>query len=406
MPSIAARAVLGVFLTAACSSLTYAEPRHKVPNLEVVGPEEIVFDWTRDRCDDMDLPDLPVRAFRDHLGRVQLLRSFYQTRRWIGPTLDEVRRDCGVVMDSVGDPDPSNYNGHQWLASIHTEDGRHVVGFVHNEHQGSRYPEQCPSRNYDRCWYNSITAVESLDGGETYTRPLVPQQRLASLPYQYQPDGGPSGYFEPSNIVTRDGYAYMVVRTMTTGAQEWGTCLLRSATPADPASWRAWDGSGFNVEFVDPYRTVPSEPERHVCAPIARDEIQAMNYSLTWNTAVQRWLLVGISADWSREQGRAVWGVYYSWSDDLIRWSPRQLLLEGSVPWTYRCGDPDPLHYPSVLDPTSDSRTFATTDGQAYLYFTRFHYVNCKQTLDADLVRVPIAVKTSDARPAKAMKRR
>ena len=384
--------MLAALLSLFSASLGFAGTLPRTPTVAVVGPEEVVFDWTHDRCDDEDLPDLPVRAFRDASGRVQLLGSFYRTRRWIGPHLDVMRRDCRVVIDSPGYANPSHFSGHQWLASVHTEDGQHVVGLVHNEHQGSRYPEQCPSRTYERCWYNSITVVESYDGGESYRSRWMPRHRLASLPYRYEPDTGPSGYFEPSNMVTKDGYAYVVVRTMDTGAQQWGTCLLRSATPRVPGSWRAWDGAGFNVQFVDPYRTTVTSPARHVCAPIARDQIHWMNYSLTWNTAVQQWLLVGIAADVDSTRRRDVWGVYYSWSSDLIHWSHRQLLLEGTVPWTYRCGDPDPLHYPSVIDPSSPSRTFATTDSRAYLYFTRFNYVNCAQTLDADLIRVPIAI--------------
>lgn len=393
--SIVGRSLLVVLLTAACSSVEYAELPRSDPRVEIVGPEEVVFDWTRDRCDDEDLPDLPVRAFKDHLGRVQVLRSHYRTRRLIGPTLDDVTRDCRVVLDSRRSPDPADYDGYQWLASVHTEDGQHIVALVHNEHQGHRYPGQCPSGNYDRCWYNSITWVESFDGGESYVRPPIPRHRVASLPYRFQPDTGPSGYFEPSNMVTKDGYAYVLVRTMIAGAQDWGTCLLRSATAGDPGSWLAWDGSGFTVQFIDPYRMAVSEPERHVCAPIARDQIQTMNYSLIWNTAIRQWLLVGISADWNKTQNRVVWGIYYSWSRDLVQWAPRRLLLEGVVPWSYRCGDADPLHYPSVLDPASQSRTFATMSARAYLYFTRFHYVDCRQTLDADLIRVPIAITTS-----------
>jgi hypothetical protein len=43
-----------------------------------------------------------------------------------------------------------------------------------------------------------------------------------------------------------------------------------------------------------------------------------------------------------------------------------------------------------VLDPQSKSRNFETTGRRPYLYFTRFHYSACQQTLDRDLVRVPI----------------
>ncbi len=46
--------------------------------------------------------------------------------------------------------------------------------------------------------------------------------------------------------------------------------------------------------------------------------------------------------------------------------------------------------YPSLLDPTSPSRTFATTDRRPYLYFTLFNHAGCKLGLDRDLVRVPV----------------
>ena len=36
--------------------------------------------------------------------------------------------------------------------------------------------------------------------------------------------------------------------------QSAGVCLMRTQTLGDPKSWRAWDGEGFNVRFIDPYR--------------------------------------------------------------------------------------------------------------------------------------------------------
>ncbi len=60
------------------------------------------------------------------------------------------------------------------------------------------------------------------------------------------------------------------------------------------------------------------------------------------------------------------------------------------MPQTYRCGDRDPLFYPSILDPTSGSRNFETSGRRPYLYFTRMHYRACQQTSDRDLVRVQI----------------
>jgi hypothetical protein len=51
--------------------------------------------------------------------------------------------------------------------------------------------------------------------------------------------------------------------------------------------------------------------------------------------------------------------------------------------------------FPSVIDPGSTSRNFETVGKTAYLYYTQFHYTNCQQTLDRDLVRVPIAIRAS-----------
>jgi hypothetical protein len=88
--------------------------------------------------------------------------------------------------------------------------------------------------------------------------------------------------------------------------------------------------------------------------------------------------------------GETVSGIYYSLSDDLIHWTPRELIVEVESRQTYRCGDPYPVAYPSVLDPDSTSRNFETTGKRAYLYFTRFNYESCKETSDRDLVRIPI----------------
>ena len=86
-----------------------------------------------------------------------------------------------------------------------------------------------------------------------------------------------------------------------------------------------------------------------------------------------------------------MWGFYYSLSDDLIDWEPRKLIREAELTWTYRCGDSNPVMYPSVIDPQSKSRNFETVGKTAWLYFTRNHYKDCKQTSNRDLVRVPIA---------------
>ena len=50
------------------------KPEPETPDMELVisGPEEMVFDWTTDRCEDGNIPDIAARAFRDADGQVQL----------------------------------------------------------------------------------------------------------------------------------------------------------------------------------------------------------------------------------------------------------------------------------------------------------------------------------------------
>ncbi len=104
--------------------------------VKIIGPEEIVFDWTRDRCDMVDIPDLPARAFRDADGKVQLLASHYVSRRMIGDTLNSVKRECAIIMNSDYDPEPSKFNYKEWIASVYTVDGNTIYALVHDEYQG------------------------------------------------------------------------------------------------------------------------------------------------------------------------------------------------------------------------------------------------------------------------------
>ena len=49
--------------------------------------------------------------------------------------------------------------------------------------------------------------------GRTFTHAAPPRHLVASVPYRYEPDAGPYGLFQPSNIVRRpeDGYYYALI---------------------------------------------------------------------------------------------------------------------------------------------------------------------------------------------------
>ncbi len=359
------------------------------PTLKVVGKEEIVFDWSINRCEDMDIPDLPARAFRDAQGRVQVIASNDRNRRRIGPDLNHLTHECLVVMNSDHNADPAKYDDVEWIAAPYTEDGTNVYATVHNEYQGQAHPGQCPQKDYFPCWYNALTLAVSTDGGETYKHPATPPGHLvATVPFRYEAGAGPYGIFSPSNIVKgKDGYYYEFIKVGEYRTLGQSVCLMRTRNLADPTSWRFWNGGNFEGRFANPYTDQIKNPADYVCQPIDKDAIGAqLVESITYNTYMDRYVLVGISAD--RLAGREVWGFYYAFSEDLIHWTHRKLLVEMALPWTVKNNTDVSYLYPALLDPQSQSRNFETTGKTAYLYYTRNNFG--QGSLDRDLIRVAV----------------
>jgi hypothetical protein len=360
-------------------------PPPRALRMKAVGPAQVVFDWTTSRCEDLDIPDLPARAFRGSDGRIQLIAAHFINRRFVGPDLDHLTHECGIVLASDWNPDPATYDDHEWIAAPYTPDGSTVYALVHDEYHGWEHG-QCASTVYDpKCWFNAITLAVSTDAGKTYVD-HSPPRLVEGVPYRYVAGEGATGVFTPSNIVQnpRDGYYYTLAYVNLRDSYI-GNCLLRTKNLGDPGSWRAWSGgTSFVTTFVDPYGDNPN-PAQHLCIPVSREEPRDLQpNSLTYSTQARQWLLVG----------QALQGAYFALSPDLIHWTTPELFYPAQVTWNYKCGDPDPIAYPSLIDPKSTDRNFGTVGTTAYLYFTQFHYSNCQQTLDRDLVRVPIEINS------------
>lgn len=364
--------------------------------LAVVGPEEVVFDWTVDACEPEHIPDIAARAFRDALGRVQLTIGHFVTYRMIGPSLDEVATDCSTVqLRSDYDPDPAAFNDSEWIGSPYTFDGQTVYAVVHNEYRGDTHiaarPGQCPSGQRLPCLDTSFTMLVSTDAGDTFDDIAEPPNHLiASLPYPYLDDTVPSGIRQPSNVIEGpDGFFYLFGNVSDQPDEVQWVCAMRTDDLTDPSSWRFWDGVGFNGEWKNPYLDVV-DPDRDKCAPLADHELAgSVQESIVFDERLGRYVMVGISTRY--EVPDAPWGVYYSTSKDLIEWTDRELLLEVPVNPTVADPDTDTVHaYPAIIDPDSTSMNFSTSDGAMYLYLSRFNFGG--SSLDRDLLRWPIAV--------------
>ena len=166
---------------------------------------------------------------------------------------------------------------------------------------------------------------------------------------------------------------------------------MRTDRLDDPASWRAWDGSGFNLRMSSPYVTGSAAP---MCTYLS-GQIYAMGGGhIVYSTYLSRYVLVAPTG--GLVDGRC--GYIISLSTDLIHWSELQLLVEAKVIFcpTVTPGpgavETLPTLYPSIVDHEDTTINFERVGRNAYLYYTRFN----DGGLDRDLVRVPITFTRLD----------
>ncbi|MEO1747085.1 MAG: hypothetical protein AAFR27_00440 [Pseudomonadota bacterium] len=368
----------------------FVEPQGDGPYLKAVGEIETVFDWSEDSCDPAHIPDLPTRAFRDADDQIQLIVAHYDTRRMSGPDFDTLTVSCDLLMRSTGATDPSLFADKEWISGLYTEDGKTVHALVHNEFQGNAIGGAvCPSGEYIKCWYNSITYTRSDNSAASFTRPFdVPDHIVATLPFPYEPDAGVAGAFSPSNIIKHEGYYYAFFKAQTRPDGDQHVCLMRTQTLDDPGSWVFWTVFGFDGKFADPYRSDEKVIRQGQCQAIDLPDIAQMYEGVVWNTALQKFVLVGTSND--PQLTPNPFGFYYAVSDDLINWERRQPLLEVRLPWRARSPVQAVYLYPTIIDHDSPTRNFETADEDMYLYFTRLN--KGQSGLDRDLVRVRVEV--------------
>jgi hypothetical protein len=365
-----------------------------------LGPEQMVFDWSTQKCEDVDIPDNPARAFKDVRGRIQQLASHFVTRRNIGYSLTSMKHDCRALMRPRRNTNPAYFEDRTWVSAPYTEDGRTIYALAHNEYQGWLYGGCVGAILWEdkkKCWTNDVTLVVSTDAGDSWHNMVSsPHHLVATAPYPYQAGAGPFGIFNPSSIVKspRDGYYYAMVQAEEHLAQKTGMCLMRTRDLADPKSWRAWNGRRFGVRFIDPYTETTANPADHVCEPVSPGLIEKMGSSVTWSTHFNKFLLIGMFLKYDPILERDVPGIYYSTSRDMISWSDPHLIMEAELAWTFQCGDQNFIHHTSALDPNSPSRSFDISDDTLYLYFVvnniQYNAGGCFQNLDRDMYRVAV----------------
>lgn len=339
------------------------------------------------RCAANDIPDAPARAWRGADGSVRLIAGQHRNRVWSGRSLDTLARDCRIVHEGRGDPDPAALDDRSWIAAVVTRDGHDLAALAHMEFQGHRHPGRCALGSYRACWRNALVALRSRDGGQSFARARE-RAVVADLPVPYTGrEGRPTGYFGPSNIVARDGFWWVWLFAEAWGPQARGVCLLRAPADRWPPDWSAWDGAGFAARLDGRAAAAPAR----VCQPLP-----GLGSTLAGVvTHRPTGLLLAVEAARRRDStGAERTGIWYRTASDPTDWSPPRLLIELPLLFAHRC-EPVVYAYPSLLDPTSDSRIFDSVGDRPWLYLTELASSDCKPSMERRLVRLPLEIAAS-----------
>ena len=187
----------------------------------------------------------------------------------------------------------------------------------------------------------------STDGGATYVdRPLRGGSSRASRTVTSR--GRTDGRLFASNIVhnERDGFYYALVYVNLRDTYI-GNCLIRTKDLADQGRGERGAAAPRSLSRSSIRTVKPCSRGASLRAGATAQPGDLQPNSLTYSTAARQWLLVG----------QAVGGAYFSLSPDLLHWTAPKLFFAAQVTWNYQCGDPDPIAYPSVIDPKARPAT-------------------------------------------------
>jgi len=352
------------------------------------GPEETVFSSSTDSCEPLDVPDTPAHAVRLADGSL-MLEDGDAPRNYamFGTNFSTLKRSCTPTLASDDLPTADSFDNQEWIQSVYS-DGTVIHGLIHNEFHDPIAPDCKPgdSSPANPCWYNSIAYAFSSDGGHTFTHAAPPAHLLTPPPQRWDPQGPPAppplyGYLEPSNIVyAQDGFYYVLFGAIAMN-QPQNVCAMRTQALGDPMSWRAWDGSGFNLHMTDPYTGPPAA----LCASVAPGLPQP---TLTYNTYLGKYMMLGGGGI-----GNAC-GAVYSLSSDLIHWTAFQM-MRAMYSVEKACQPPGGIGYVfayfSIIDHSDTTTNFEKPGQTPYLYYTRIQWNN-GVTPSRDLVRVPVVI--------------
>lgn len=363
-----------------------------------VGAPIVVFDPSRDACDGHDVPDAPLRAYRGANGAIHAFGLHYENRRMSGASLLALKVECPIVYRGTGNSDPMKFDDRSWITATWTPDGKTIHALAHHEFQAHRHKGRCAYPEYMKCWWNSILNIRSVDGGQRFERitPLV----AAATPFPSEQDQGRHrGFFNPSNIIRKDGAFYTFIGT--TGwdgkpgryaGQIAGVCLFRS-NDLSTGLWRAGSNEYSGGVFSGPYAGKP--PVGQSCSPLP--PFPAPVGGIVRHRPSGKYLAIYQAAAGASDGRNGVLnesGFYLSSSADLTQWNAPTLVMPTKSYYDSACGTDFVRNYPVLIDEAAETRNFEDIGDNALLFFAETRVDGCNPTSDRKLVARKVRISS------------
>lgn len=355
-------------------------------SLNTTGDMRTIYAWSKDRCDDRFIPDAPARVFRRSDGKIALISTHFDNWMMVGQDFQSLKPVCRSIMPSNSYL-PKGF-GEMWIEATYTSDGKHISALVSEDAKVLEKANGCVQGGLPgRCWRSDITAAKSDDMGLNFKPSLPVDRKVVSVIKAYPRDGTERiGAFTTSNIVKRDGFHYVFVWVQGEDPKNSGNCLLRTASPDDATSWRAWGGKEFDVDLGAGTATAQ-------CKLVSRSQIPNEVRSLSYSPKLGAWIAVFTSRLKLGLDKQAVPGFYFAQSQNLDIWTDIKRIMP--APTVPREQQNDSFYiYPSLIDPKSKSINFDTLDNdELMLLFTVHHLSNGRGSMNRDISYVPIRIR-------------
>ncbi|MEM8711015.1 MAG: hypothetical protein AAGG01_08690 [Planctomycetota bacterium] len=412
-PALRASQALKAAASLSLGSLCVQAASAQNPALTVDGPAEIVIDWSQpDPCmtaDPYRFGDVPVNAFRTNDGNIHLrwghggelcflsptgIGAAYEL---VGPDFNSLVDTCQSTFLSSFDHDHKQFNDQEWLQSYWLEQKtsglERVAGLIHME-----YHSECLTTGLGinaELNPRSITLASSTDGGASFQQAPSPRQLVATTPYRWIPSTPNIGNCEgPTNILEKDGYYYSMFRFSAYASASSPNpiperlTVMRTTDPFRPGSWRAYggdpaaQGSGlFDVNFKNPYTQTITNPQDHLPRAVNINQLFD-GWGIYWSTFANQFVSIGIG----RAPATGIFGIYYSYSTDMINWTEPVVVPGLELDMTPQVFASNGVAYPTLIDHDSTRVNFDWVDDTVHLYLTRLK----GNAYSREMIRIPL----------------